>query len=217
MDNTTMENTSGQGDTAVVPPELRGWNWGAFLLTWIWGIGNNVLLALLTLVPIVGLVMWFVLGVKGNEWAWRHKRWDSVEHFRRVQRSWAKWGVIVLLATLVLTFALVSVIFFAVHALMQGSDPYRTAVARLRTDPAATKVLGEPVNTGWPSGSMHTYDGESDANLDIPVTGSIHSGVLHVEGTGRAGRWHYQSLDLRVDGRDIDLRRPDEIASPDQD
>lgn len=43
-----MENTSGQGVAAVVPPELDRWNWGAFLLNWIWGIGNNTFIALLT-------------------------------------------------------------------------------------------------------------------------------------------------------------------------
>jgi len=26
------ENTSGQGRLAVIPEEIRGWNWGAFLL-----------------------------------------------------------------------------------------------------------------------------------------------------------------------------------------
>ena len=44
------ENTSGQGSSAVVPKEVHGWNWGAFLLNWIWGIGNNVWLALLALI-----------------------------------------------------------------------------------------------------------------------------------------------------------------------
>ena len=35
-----MENTSGQGKAAVLPAELKGWNWGAFFLHVIWGIGN---------------------------------------------------------------------------------------------------------------------------------------------------------------------------------
>ena len=100
--NTMTENTSGQGASAVVPREIQGWNWGAFLLTWIWGIGNNVLIALLMLVPLVNIVMWFVLGAKGTEWAWRNKRWDSVEHFNRVQRSWSKWALIVFFGAFVI-------------------------------------------------------------------------------------------------------------------
>ena len=35
-----------------IPPELDRWNWGAFLLNWIWGVGNNTYIALLTLVPL---------------------------------------------------------------------------------------------------------------------------------------------------------------------
>jgi hypothetical protein len=45
-----MDNTSGQGVGAVVPPEIDCWNWGAFLLNWIWGIGNNTFIALLMFV-----------------------------------------------------------------------------------------------------------------------------------------------------------------------
>lgn len=81
----------------AIPDGVKGWSWGAFLLNWIWGIGNSVWIALLCLVPYVGLIMAIVLGVKGREWAWKAKKWDSLEHFNRVQRSWSKWGVIVCL------------------------------------------------------------------------------------------------------------------------
>jgi plastocyanin len=87
-------NSSGQGKDAVVPPEVRRWNWGAFFLTWIWGIGNRTYRALLTLIPPLFLVMPFVLGANGNDWAWRARPWDSIEHFRRVQRRWALWGLV---------------------------------------------------------------------------------------------------------------------------
>jgi hypothetical protein len=82
--------------TTAAPAEVKRWNWGAFLLTWIWGIGNQVWIALLALIPVVGVVMMFVLGVKGNEWAWKKRRWDSVEAFHRTQRKWAIAGLIVL-------------------------------------------------------------------------------------------------------------------------
>lgn len=91
-----MENTSGQGKAAILPEDAKGLAWGAFLLTWVWGIFNRTWLALLTLIPIVGLVVWVMLLIKGREWAWKNKRWDSVEHFNRVQRKWAKAGVILL-------------------------------------------------------------------------------------------------------------------------
>ena len=41
MSEIQAENTSGRGPDAVLPSELRGWNWGAFFLNWVWGLGNQ--------------------------------------------------------------------------------------------------------------------------------------------------------------------------------
>jgi hypothetical protein len=91
------ENTSGHGKLAMVPQEIKKWSWGAFLLNWIWGIGNSVWIALISLIPIplIGLIMMFVLGAKGNEWAWQSKKWESIERFQKTQRAWAIAGVII--------------------------------------------------------------------------------------------------------------------------
>ncbi|MBN1690757.1 MAG: hypothetical protein JW901_07030 [Dehalococcoidia bacterium] len=104
----------GMGEGSPVPEDIKGWSWGGFLLTWIWGIGNNVwiaLIALLGLIPYVGwiasLAMSIVLGIKGSEWAWQHKKWESIEHFKKVQRSWAWWGLAILLAYIVIMICLV--------------------------------------------------------------------------------------------------------------
>lgn len=78
---------------AAVPPESRGWNWGAFLLCPIWGVCNRVWISLVSLVPYAGLIVAIVVGIKGNEWAWKKKGWEGIEHFKRTQRSWAKWGI----------------------------------------------------------------------------------------------------------------------------
>lgn len=96
------ENFSGMGKDAIVPTEIQKWNWGAFFLSWIWGLGNRTYIALLALVPIANIIMAVVLGVKGSEWAWRNKRWESIEHFRKVQRSWTRWGVGIFIAALVI-------------------------------------------------------------------------------------------------------------------
>ena len=97
----TPENTSGLGELATVPEEVKGWNWGAFVLTWIWGICNGVLIALLSLIPLFNFIWAFVLGVKGNEWAWRNKKWDSVEHFKSTQRSWNIAGIVLFAISIV--------------------------------------------------------------------------------------------------------------------
>ena len=89
------ENSSGQGNGPALPPGISGWSWGAFLFNWIWAIGNSVWFGLLALIPYVGFIFAIYLGVKGREMAWRKRRWDSIEHFNRVQRSWSKWALII--------------------------------------------------------------------------------------------------------------------------
>lgn len=114
---TDFQNNSGQGKTAALPAPLYGWNWGAFFLTWIWGIGNNTMIALLALLPFVNFVMIFVLGAKGNEWAWQNKHWQNIEHFKRVQKLWAIWGFVLFAIGMLL--ALIVII-----AAIEASDPY---------------------------------------------------------------------------------------------
>lgn len=107
-------NNSGEGKTAQVPEAIaKQFNWGVFLLHWIWGLGNNTYItfvifaaSLLAFIPLIGWLaplgcsIWF--GLKGNEWAWQNKKWDSIEHFQNVQKTWAKAGVILLIAGFVI-------------------------------------------------------------------------------------------------------------------
>ncbi len=108
----TPENTSGQGESATVPEEVKGWSWGAFGLTWIWGVFNGVLISLLCLIPVFAIVWAFVLGVKGNEWAWRNKKWDSIEHFKSTQRPWNIAGIVIFAIWIVAIVVIIPAIVF---------------------------------------------------------------------------------------------------------
>ncbi len=110
-------NTSGQGRLSVIPYEIKEWNWGAFSFSWLWGVCNSVWISLICLIPFVSLIMVFILGAKGNEWAWQSKKWDSDEHFRRTQRTWRNWAI----AVLVLNF-----IFLLVFAFVELSGQTST-------------------------------------------------------------------------------------------
>lgn len=103
-------NDSGQGSASRLPEELRGLNWGALLLNMAWAVGMRLPIwyILAFFVPVVGMIMPLVLWVKGNEWAWQYRRWESVDHFRRVQERWAWWGLALLVAFVLVTSALVS-------------------------------------------------------------------------------------------------------------
>ena len=85
-----------------IPDGVKGWSWGAFFFNWIWGPFNGTWIALLCLVPYIGFVMAVVLGFKGREWAWKNRRWDSLEHFNRVQRLWSIWASILFVGVFVI-------------------------------------------------------------------------------------------------------------------
>ena len=80
------------------PSNLHKFNWGAFWLTWIWGVCNGVWISLLCFIPFVGFIMQFVLGFKGNEWAWKEQKHSkSASDFESSQSSWATAGWVILL------------------------------------------------------------------------------------------------------------------------
>lgn len=105
---TLLANNSGQGsifDSSIgVPDEIQGWNWGGFLLPGIWCLSNRVWIGLVawvdpTLVLSLGmpwLTMGVILGVKGNEWAWKSRQWRSVSEFKAHQRAWAIAGWLIM-------------------------------------------------------------------------------------------------------------------------
>ncbi|GAB3511110.1 cytochrome c oxidase assembly factor Coa1 family protein [Pseudoxanthomonas daejeonensis] len=180
-----MENTSGGGDAAVVPPEIDRWNWGAFVLTWIWGVCNNTFIALLMFVPFANMVMPFVLGARGSAWAWRNKRWESVEAFKAAQRKWAWWG----LAALLLFVLLLVGIFAAVFATLKHSEPYRLTVQALEANPAAVDLLGQPISTGIPMGGIQTSGPDGEANLSFSAEGPRGEGTVYMKATKSFGQW----------------------------
>ncbi|MBN4064392.1 zinc ribbon domain-containing protein [Dehalococcoides mccartyi] len=94
-------NTSGSRD-GEVPAEIKKWNWAAFLMPAVWGLFSGVPLtavlfgAIFLPVPFGQLILigaGIFLGRKGNELAWRGKKWRSVEHFKAFQKQWTSWAV----------------------------------------------------------------------------------------------------------------------------
>jgi len=107
------KNMSGKGSKYPVPNAVsKKFNWGAFTLTWIWGLGNSTYITLLIFatflfawIPIVnlivslGLCIWF--GIKGNTWAWQNKHFVSIASFHKYQKKWAIASIIYWIITLV--------------------------------------------------------------------------------------------------------------------
>lgn len=120
---TPQNNYNNYTNYQVVPPEIRRWNWGAFMFSFQWGIGNSAYLTLLTLIPLLNIIWVFVCGAKGNEWAWKSGKFRNVDEFLAVQRTWNKAGFV----TFILLLCFLSVYFlFALLVLgsYSGSNYY---------------------------------------------------------------------------------------------
>lgn len=118
--------SSPEQNAIPIPPDLNKWNWGAFFLTGIWGIGNGcwwlfliylfiVLCAVIPFVNIIAGIMSIALavicGAKGNEWAWSNKNWGSIQEFHDSQHTWAKAGLCVFLVGVMVSFLSAFIVF----------------------------------------------------------------------------------------------------------
>jgi len=125
LQSSIQVNTSGMGKESIIPEEIKGWSWGGFLWTWIWGIGNKTWISLLGLISPINLIVAIILGIKGREWAWRNKKWDSVESFIKVQRNWVKWWLIII--GIFGTLAILGIIFVAILTAVNPMKQVRVA------------------------------------------------------------------------------------------
>ena len=150
--NNLNANNSGMGDASVLPAELQGFNWGALLGSWIWGLGNNVWLGLLGLIPCVGFFVRFYLGSKGNEMAWKSKRWDSVQSFRQVQTTWAVVGA-VLIGVSLFTGLIMSAILFPVFARARENARRASCQSNLKKISLAALQFSQDHNDKLPTGT----------------------------------------------------------------
>jgi len=199
-----MQNQSPVHRQNPLPPELRGWNWGAFFLNWVWGLVHNTWIALLMFVPGVNIVMLFVLGAKGNAWAWANNEWRDVEHFKRTQRIWARVGIGAFFGIPLLF----GVIFAAIMMAFNSSDPYRLTVDYLSDHPQLEQPLGLPVSPSgwWTTGNIDLTNDEGWAELSFEVEGRKANGTVFVYLNKAQGEWMIRQLNVfTTDGQQISL------------
>ena len=133
-------NTSGQGVNALVPDVVKKkFNWGAFLLSFIWGLFHKKYITLLIIpvlfIPYAGLFIAFVLtvwfGIKGNEWAWRNKKYDGIRDFHDSQRSWAIAGIVV--SVLIIPVIYLIFLFKLITASFENPEQMKQTMAKLES------------------------------------------------------------------------------------
>ncbi len=93
--------------------QIKGWNWGAALLSWMWLLPISILWGIGLLIlenlsaGIVGLISFIYFGLHGNEFAWKYRKFNSLEEFWAVQKAWTNTAVAILGTVLIGTLIIV--------------------------------------------------------------------------------------------------------------
>jgi hypothetical protein len=191
-----MEDKTPSLASTPTEAELKRWNWGAFGLSWIWGIAHRRPIALLVFVPVVGWFgMPFILGRMGNRWAWRSRHWSNPETFRRSQRAWAQ-AALSLWSAALFTAGLGAVV---ATSTLTTSEAFQLAKTELREDPQLTQLLGQPIVFGTPSGSLQVGGGGSgSAELRVAVSGAKAHGEAFIVARRALGVWHLDAVAVEL-------------------
>jgi len=162
----------------------------------IWGIGNNTYRAFWVCFPFANIFMIILLGLKGNEWAWRHRRWESVEHFKKIQRKWTKAGLI--FVGVIFLFAII--MMFGIGSIFKDSEPYKISINYVTNSQEVMSRLGVPVETGFVSGNMQTSGPEGSANISYSIEGSSGEATVAVKAIMEMSTWSIECLIVNYEG-----------------
>jgi len=119
-----------------LPNECKKFNWGAFFLTWIWGIGNRTYITFLIIpaalfslfVPILGLAVSIWFGVQGNEWAWKNTNYNNAQIFNESQKKWAIFGTIIGILFSLIKIGIILLIFLLLVSSGVADQGYNDAM-----------------------------------------------------------------------------------------
>ena len=101
---------------------------------------------------------------------------------------------------LVLYVVIIIIALSAARGALRSSEIYNQAIAYAQSSPEAVRLLGEPIEAGKSvNGSIDVSNGSGNAELTIPLTGSISKGELFATGVRNNGVWSLTSLELVTD------------------
>ncbi len=106
--------------SGAVPEDIKGWNMGAFMQPVVWGIANEVYESLWFLTVIIPFIGWLAafaimiwMGINGNELAYKKKKWDTTDDFKKCQNTWNRAGWLTFILSLLSGF-----VYFIVFVVM---------------------------------------------------------------------------------------------------
>jgi hypothetical protein len=163
------------------------------LLNWIWGIGNRTWIALLMFIPLFGFIWMFVLGAKGNKWAWEKGRWDSIEQFKKAQRKWA-------IAGFIFWGAMIASVYFLFSA-MEDSWAAKNSLLSAQQNIQVQQRIGTPIKQLWPiTGKINTdMGGTGEAKIRYQIKGPKGTAKVRAIAVKNNNQWKMQSLKVIPD------------------
>ncbi|NGN99118.1 hypothetical protein G5S52_16120 [Grimontia sp. S25] len=176
-----------------VPEEIKGWNWGALLLNIIWGIRFKCYRTFWIFVPIFGVFYLFVVGAKGNEWAWKNNEWESIEAFKASQKRWS-WAALGYIGALVLF----SIVF--THSLtheFETSPSTKLALTSMEQSETFKANIGIPYDYSLRSGTIGGPESEGFAEMEYVVEGSHGEGMLFFKASHTNLNWQLDCLEIQ--------------------
>lgn len=103
FENIPIEQKEPKIEHPMTPKEPRlKWNWGAFMLTLPFAIGNCAYLGLLCLVPGLNFIWCFFAGAEGARWAYESGMFANIDEFNGAMESWNRAGKIMFIVCIAL-------------------------------------------------------------------------------------------------------------------
>ena len=129
---------------------MKKFNWGAFLLTWIWLFRYKkyllavifIILMIAAAMPVIGLIvvgfnfgLAILAGIKGNEWALNARNYKDTEEFNYIQKKWTKAG------TIVWMLIILSITSLYTFEFLRFKKAYETTAGIRRTATMLSEIL----------------------------------------------------------------------------
>ncbi|MFP4496690.1 MAG: hypothetical protein ACLFQV_00655 [Vulcanimicrobiota bacterium] len=113
--NEYEESLFESGNAKADLEQVKGFNLGGLLLSGIWALGNRLYI-MGSAIMLMSMIHWvffiiggIVMGLMGNEFVWKKKKYASVQDFKDDQKRWAVGGIA--FAVIVVIIALVVNLF----------------------------------------------------------------------------------------------------------
>lgn|GEM_PF-969423 len=211
-----MDSGFGRNDERGVPQELQGFSWAAFLWGGVWAAAYRVWIGLFAFVPIFGLIMNVILGVRGAQWAYRKGSIPDLARYRSAQRTWViVWAALSVFAIIPGIGVVSAMAIYGVKKYVTNAKraEARSSLAAMAKGMAACGARGDlPPTSAWVPSDLSAVGGKKyqstssdwSSQAAFACSGFASSGPQYfryrwLQATSESGQFEAEA-DLNADG-----------------